>query len=208
MRGLRPLVGLAAALFAVAAHADEPAPGMVEIPTPYPAQDCCTVVARAPSPPTTVLVQGHVGVSYRRALREDFAAAHFELEVGGQDPNIGIGARVSVEAGATRIGLPYQVVTLGPAFNLHVSGRVQLALGLTFGVLVYQRASSRSDFDPNVWGVTAGVNGTVSVDLVRTRRDGALFVLARIGYDYIENTGDSFTQGSSLGATAALGYRY
>jgi hypothetical protein len=180
---------------------------MVEVPTPYPPQNCCVVDAKAPRTPTMLLVQGHVGVTYRRALREDFAAAHAELEIGGQDPNIGIGARMSFELGGTRIGLPYQVITIGPAFNLHVASRVQLSVGLTFGVLVYQRATSR-DFDPNVWGVTAGINGGVTVDLVRTRRDGALYAMARVGYDYIDNTGSSFTQGSSLAATGALGYRY
>jgi hypothetical protein len=216
MRGLLPLVGLAAAVAVMlppslsradeAPHADEPPPGMVEVPTPYPPRDCCVVVeAKGHSLPTTLLVQGHLGVTYRRAFREDFAAAHAELEVGGQDANIGIGARLTLELGATRVGLPYQVVGLGPAFNVHLAPRLQLAVGFTFGALIYQRATSSSD--PNVWGVSAGVNGTVSYDIVRNRRDGALYVLARLGYDYVHSRG-GFDTGSTLGVTAALGYRY
>ena len=69
---------------------------------------------------------------------------------------------------------------------------------------MYERATVPGDV---VWALTAGFNGGLTVDLVRTRRGGALYVVARVGYDYIDTVGSS-TSPSTLSVTAALGYRY
>lgn len=208
MRGLRPLFGVAVALCGVGASAQE----MIEVPTTTapPPPPCCTVIAPPPPrAPESLLLQLVVGPTYRRAFKEDFAAALLELELGAQNPRFGVGARLSAALGATRVGLPYQFITIGPAFNFRLTPRVRFAVAATFGALVYQRASAAAIDDPNVWGLSAGVNGTVGVDLVRTARDGAVYLLGRIGYDYVDNTGrDALDTGSSLSLTAALGYRY
>ncbi len=203
MRGLLPL--FAVAVWAATAEAQE----MVEIPTP-PRPPCCVVAAvKPPSPPPTLLLDVLVGPTYRRAFKEDFAAAAVEVEVGAQNRSFGMGARFSAALGATRVGLPYQFLTIGPALSFRVSPRIRLALAFTFGALVYERVSATAARDPAVWGLSAGVNGTLSVDLVRTRRDGALYALGRVGYDYIDNTSsDPIDTGSSLALTCALGYRY
>src|SRR4051794_26577892 len=203
MRGLRPLFAVAA-LVAGSASAQE----MIEIPKPpppLPPPDCCVVVEEPPPrPPASLLFDVVAGPTYRRAFHDDFIGAFIELEAGAQNDSFGMGARLALTAGTTRYGLASQVVTIGPAANFRLSPRLRLAIGADFGVLTYERATIPGD---HVWGLMAGVNGGMTVDLVRTRRGGALFLLARVGYDYVETAGGS-TSGSTVTVTAALGYRY
>jgi hypothetical protein len=203
MRGLRPLFCLAVAVTAARAQAQE----MVEVPTPPPPPpppaECCVVVEKPPSPPASVLLDVLVGPTYRRAFDEHFAGALVELEVGAQNDSFGMGARISLTAGGTPVGLPFQVFTIGPAANFRLSSRLRLAIGATFGVFTYQRATIPGD---GVWALMAGFNAGLTGDLARTRRGGALYALGRVGYDYIETIGS--TNGSTLAVTAALGYRY
>lgn len=172
MRGLRPLLAIAVAVAAANAGATE----MVEIPTPPPAPPapCCTAVLKAPSPPGSLLVDVLVGPTYRRAFDDDFAGALLEVELGGQNESFGMGARISATFGGTSVGLPYQVATIGPAANFRISPRVRLAVGATFGVFMYERATIPGDV---VWALTAGGNLGATVDLLRTARGGALYAL-------------------------------
>jgi hypothetical protein len=214
MRGLRPLVSLVALAWAASAAATE----MVEIPTPpsppppapSTADPCCVAVATAPPhDPGRLLLQVSVGPTYRRAFREDLAAAAVELEAGGQTSTFAIGGRLAADFGATRVGLPYQRFTIGPAFWRRMTPRLRLAFGMTFGSLVYERVSAARVHDPTVWALTIGADFTATVDLMRTSRGGALYALVRAGYDCIDNTGrDALATGSSGALTAALGYRY
>ncbi|MGZ3441342.1 MAG: hypothetical protein ACXVDD_17605 [Polyangia bacterium] len=200
MRGLQPLFGVAAVLVAASAHAQE----MVEVPTPLPPRLCCVVVDdRTPKAPASLLFDVLIGPTYRRAFNEDFAGALVEVEVGAQNDSFGMGARLSGTAGATRVGLPYQMLTIGPGANFRLSPRLRLAIGATFGIFAYQRATLPGS---SVWAFTAGANAGMTVDLVRTRSGGALYLLGRLGYDYIESLGD--TNGSTVGVTAAIGYRH
>lgn len=204
MRGLRPLFGLVVFVVAGNTHAQE----MVEIPNPPP-EPCCVAVAVKPPPsPPSLLFDVLVGPTYRRAFKEDFGAVLVEAELGAKNQSFGIGARLSTELGATRVGLPYQFVTIGPSFDFRLAPRIGLALALTFGIFVYERVSATAATDPSVYAFSAGANGTLTVDLWQSRGGGALVLLARGGYDYIDNTSSSFTTGSSLALTAALGYRY
>jgi hypothetical protein len=207
MRGLRPLFGLVVAMaLSGGARAQE----MIEIPTtaPPPPPCCVAVASPAAREPGSLLLQIDAGPTYRHAFGEDFAAAAVELEVGGQTPSWGVSGRMRGDFGATRVGLPYQFFTFGPTFWRRMTPRLRLGVGATFGVFVYERASASQAFDPTVWAFTIGVDLDVTVDLVRTRRDGALFLLGRVSYDYIDNTSDNFATGSSVGFTVALGYRY
>jgi hypothetical protein len=191
---VRALVVIVALTSAAAATAQEPC-------------DPCVVLEAPPQDPSHDLwFTVSAGPTYRRAFREDFAAAALELEVGGQTSTFSVAARFSTAFGASRVGLPYEFLTLGPAFGFRLSTRVRLVVASTFGVMVINRASASRSGDPNIWGLTAGLNGTVTVDLVRSRRDGALFLAGRVGWDYIGDS--SIDTGSSLAATAALGYRY
>lgn len=209
MRGVRPLVGLAVLAWAAGAQAQE----MVEVPTPpaYRAPPGCCVAVEEPKPraPGDVLFAVSVGPTYRRAFREDFAAAAIEVAIGGQSPRFGVAGRLRVDLGATRVGLPYQVVSMGPEFWFRASGRVRAGFGLSFGTFSYQRATVVGA-DDNVWAPTIGADVAVTVDLVKSARGGALFALARAGYDWIENFGNDepLATGSSFGLTVALGYRY
>jgi hypothetical protein len=228
MRGLRPLVGLAVAVCAAQAGAQE----MVEVPTPPqyqqqppggqppspppegqppPPGDCCAVVEPPkPREPGDVLVSISVGPTYRRAFREDFFAAGLEFEIGGQTRSFGVAGRAQLDLGATRVGLPYQFATFGPSFWFRVSPRVRAGFGVGFGIFSYQRASSYASTDPTVWAPSIGADVAATIDLVRSRRGGALYLLGRAAYDWIDNFGgdDQFSTGSSIALTAALGYRY
>jgi hypothetical protein len=202
MRGLRPLVLVAA--LAGSARAQE----MIEVPNPDP---CCVAVVEPPRPkvPGSLLLDVSAGPTYRRAFAEDFVAAAVELEVGGQTPTWGVVGRLRGDLGATRVGLPYQFVTVGPAFSFRVTPRVRLGFGVSFGTFSYERVSAARVTDPTVWALTIGADVDGTIDLVRTVRGGAFFLGLRAGWDYIDNTGvDQLATGSSVAATAALGYRY
>jgi hypothetical protein len=166
---------------------------------------CCAPAATEPRP---LLLAITLGPTYRRAFKEDFAAAAAELEIGGQGRWFSVGARFDVAAGGTRVGLPFQTFTVGPGFRFPVGDRLRLGFGMTFGALVIQRVSATAASDPTMWSLMWGsyVDGTV--DVVRTRGGSALFVAARVGYDFIDNfPGADLGTGSSLALTAALGYR-
>src|SRR5205823_814595 len=108
-------------------------------------------------------------------------------------------AELTMAFGATRVGLPYQFVTIGPTMVFRVADRVRIGAGVTFGGMFIQRASSARSSDPTIIAITAGLHGDVRVDLVRSRRGGALYATARLGWDLIDNTSpDFFSAGSSL----------
>jgi hypothetical protein len=212
---MRAVVLVVAAMLATGAAAQE----MEEVPTPPPTtpppttppqEPCCVVTEPvAPRPPGSLLLDVSAGPTYRRAFKEDFAAAAVELEIGGQTPTWGVVGRLRGDFGGTRVGLPYQFVTVGPAFMFRVSPRMRVGFGLTFGTLSYQRVSAARLTDPTVWALTVGADVDATVDLVRTQRGGAVFLAARAGYDFIDNTGDDvLSTGSSVAITTAVGYRY
>ena len=199
-----------AVLVVVIAASSASAQEMIEVPNPDP---CCVAVAAVEPPrpkvPGSLLLDVSAGPTYRLAFKEDFVAAAVELEVGGQTPTWGVVGRLRADFGATRVGLPYQFVTVGPAFSFRVSPRVRFGFGLSFGSMTYQRVSAARLTDPTVWALTAGLDVDATIDLVRTRRGGAFFLGARAGWDFIDNTGpDELATGSSIAITAALGYRY
>ena len=103
-------------------------------------------------------------------FKEDFGAVLVEAELGAKNQSFGIGARLSTELGATRVGLPYQFVTIGPSFDFRLAPRIGLALALTFGIFVYERVSATAATDPSVYAFSAGANGTLTVDLLAVAR--------------------------------------
>jgi hypothetical protein len=206
MRRLCPLFALAVVAFAAAqAHATE----MIEIPTPPPPpapppQVCCMVPAPPDDNDLQLLVGVDAGPTYRAGFGTGFAGGAVELMLGGEAPTVSFAGRFHVELGQT-FGLPYEDLGAGMFVMGRLSSRVRLGGGFLFGVLMYQRASASQSRDPTVWAPSLGVDGEVTVDLVRTQRGGALFARGRVGYDYIEPHGGS---GSSLVLAASLGYRY
>jgi hypothetical protein len=200
MRALFPL--LAVALVAARVQATE----MIEIPTPpSPAPVVCCVVLE-PRPQPRLLVAVDAGPTGRTAFGTGFAGAAVEVTLGGEVPKLSLGGRVRGDFGVT-VDLPYEHVGGGGVVMARLSPRVRLGAGFLFGVLMYQRASATRASDPTVWAPTIGFDAELTIDLLRTRRDGAFFALGRLGYDYIDNLGKSST-GSSFGGGLALGYRY
>ena len=206
MRGLRPLFALAAVVLAGHAHATE----MVEIPTPPslpppPPAACCVVTADAGRSDPQLLVAVDGGPTYRAAFGTSLVGVAAEMLLGGDAPRVSFAGRLHVEFGST-LGLPYEDLGAGMLVMARLSPRVRLGLGFLFGVFMYQRASASRLTDPTVWAPSIAVDGQLTVDLVRTRRGGALFVRARVGYDYIDSVKDG--AGSSALAAASVGYRY
>jgi hypothetical protein len=203
MRGLRPLFVIA--LLAANAQATE----MIEVPTPPPPPPprvelavCCFATAPGPDDPR-LLVAVDAGPSVRAAFGTSFAGVAAEVLLGGDAPNMSFAGRLHLDLGLT-VDLPYEHVAAGMVVLGRLSPRVRLGLGFLFGFLMYQRASATRIGDPTVWAPTLGVDVELTVDLVRTRRGGALFALARAGYEYVDNlvsaaTGSSFTGGLALG---------
>jgi len=214
MRGLLPLFGVALLVWAATAQAqalDTPPPPPPPSPPSSAPPECCVVVMPSlPAPDrNSLLFQLSVGPTYRRAFREDFAAAAVELALGAQSAHFGMDAEISLATGATRVGLPYQFFTIGPAVMIPAGRRLRIGLGATFGAMFLQRASASRFSDPTVTAITAGLHADARVDLLRTHRGGALFAMARVGWDFIDNTASAtLSTGSSLALTAALGYRY
>jgi hypothetical protein len=203
MRGLRPLFALAAVLVAANVHATE----MVEIPTPPPAAPpvCCVVVAAADNSDPQLLVAVDAGPSYRAAFGTSLVGVAAEVLLGGDTPRVSFAGRLHVEFGST-FGLPYEDVGAGMLVMARLSPRIRLGVGFLFGTFLYQRASASRVTDPTVWAPSMAVDGQLTIDILRTRRGGALFVRARVGYDYIDSIKDG--AGSSAALAASLGYRY
>jgi hypothetical protein len=202
MRGLRPLFALAAVALAANAHATE----MVEIPTPSPPPPaCCVVSATADKSDPQLLVAVDGGPSYRAAFGTSLVGLAAEVMLGGDAPRVSFAGRLHGEVGST-LGLPYEDVGAGMLVMARLSPRIRLGVGFLFGIFMYQRASASRVTDPTVWAPSMAVDGQLTVDVVRTRRGGALFVRARVGYDYIDSIKDS--AGSSAALAASLGYRY
>jgi hypothetical protein len=209
MRGWTPLFAVAMTLGVGVGtgRADEPPPGMIEVPTvtPPPPPPAATVVAPTRDDHHGILhVAVDVGGVYRTAFGSDLVGVLAELELGARNERFGVAARFGGEVGATVAGLKYEMPTLGPVFSFRVSLRLRLAVAATFGVFMYQRATTNTAEA----AVTAGLNGTVTCDLVRTRRGGGLYLLGRLGWSYIDNLEDDLGAGSSVQLVTALGYRY
>ncbi len=205
MRGWTPLYATLALLIAAgAAHAQETSPDEPMPPcctqAPPPVVVCCS---EAPDRPRKLLLKLSVGPQYRYAFDEDFFAALPELEIGGQTRNFSVGARISAALGATRVGLPYQFLNIGPSFMFRLSPRVMLGLGGLFGFMLYERATASAEsvvYSPTLGGVIEA-----TVDVARTHAGGAVYLDARLEADWIATL-----HGNGVGSVApsfSLGWR-
>jgi hypothetical protein len=231
MRGWTPLfVVLAALLLPRAARAQEPdgeeqMPPCCTPPPPIPPRPLPPAISPQPVPPPLVVpppaivccaeppvmptrklfLALSVGPSYRRAFNDDFIAAMPEIELGGQTRNLSIAARFSAALGATRIGLPFQFFNVGPTLMFHVAPSIRFGFALSFGFMMYERATVWPD--PVVWSPALGAALDLTVDLARLRSGGVLFVAARLGSDWIFPLRNSFTEGLSVSPSVAFGWR-
>lgn len=204
MRGWRPLFVLAVVGCCARVEAQE----MIEVPTPPPAPPAPAVVAAPLSPVPRLWLAVDAGPGYIAAFGSDFAGASVGIIAGGQTRRLSIGGRLRGDFGAVG-GLSYENVSVGPQLSFRLSPRARLGGGLSVGLLEYQRASITHYQDPTVWAPTIGADASFTFDLVRTRRGGGMYVLARAGFDWIDNTArDRLDAGMSGTVGAGLGYRY
>jgi hypothetical protein len=171
---------------------------------PMPVVACCAEPVTVPT--RRLFLTLSVGPSYRRAFGDDFIAAVPEVDIGGQTHNLSIATRFSAALGATRFGLPFQFFNLGPSLMFRVSERVRFGFALNFGVFMYERATVTRN-DPVVWTFSLGAALDLTVDLVRLRSGGTLFVDARLGSDWIAPLNGGFTEGLSIAPSLGFGLR-
>ena len=237
MRGWTPLFATVAALVAVTPARAQPAIGNADAPRveadaddddepqPMAQQPMPPMMQQplSPSPmiaPTTLtccadprpserhlLVKLSVGPTYRRAFGDDFFAVMPELELGGQTHDFSVGARLTASFGGTRVGLPYQTLSVGPSFMFRLSPRMMLGFGASFGFFAYERASATALTDSTVWSPSLGLTVGTTIDLVRSRSGGALYADARVAFDWIATLHGGFLDGASIAPSLSLGWR-
>ncbi len=179
---------------------DEPMPPPIVQPIAVAPNVVACCVVQPERPHGRAFVKLSVGALYRRAFGDDLLAARPEIELGGETSRYAIGGRISAALGATRYGLPYQHVELGPHFMWRVSPRVQLGVGLDFGVFMFERVTEPGDV---VWTLSLGGMVDATIDLARTRA-GTLFLAGRVGVDYLLGAVDAGYV--SFGPELALGW--
>jgi hypothetical protein len=150
--------------------------------------------------PTHGLFSIEAGPIYRFTYDESFFSGGLSLVMGAQDAHWGGGIRLEGQYGATRYGLPFTSVSVGPAFEFKLTPRLRLGFGVPISMLFVERVTEQ-----NQWlvGVSAGAWAQTIVDLAHSRRHGDLFLDVRAGFDiYWADASPAFwTQ-------IAIGYRF
>jgi len=162
------------------------------------------VAAGQPRPEhNRLLLKLSLGYGYRYLSLFDASlhTAAVELTIGSQGRHAGAGGRIGFEAGQTAVGAHFEAVTLGPGVEWMLGSRVRLGLApsLSFHFLDDLQTGG------TLVSVAIGAWLDLSVDLVKNRRGGALYLAGRAGYDWVmfDNGGtDSFV------GRIWLGYRF
>ena len=162
-----------------------------------------SVVAPQPVAKKRVLAKLSLGYGYRWALGDNFQSGALEAEIGGEGAHGGGGARFGLEVGRTDAGLRFEVINLGPAFEWKLGKRFRFGIAPTLGVLVIERATRDDD---SFWTFVFGTHFELSFDLIQRSSGGALYLSARIGYEYIVAVTD--LSDSAFSSRLGLGYRF
>jgi hypothetical protein len=143
--------------------------------------------------------------AYRHFFDEELGAANVDFEVGGEtkDRTFSVGGRASILAGASKVGLPFEHFAFGAVAHAQITDRFQIGIGAQFGVLVLNRALRKTD-DP--WSPTIGGYLEPTFDLWKDAQHHRLFVVARMGYDYIADTGRDSP--NCITVQLGVGYRF
>jgi hypothetical protein len=174
-----------------------------EAVAPAPAPASYTPPARQQKSKNRLLAKLWLGYSYRYGLDDSMHAGAIEAMLGGEGSHFGVGGRVGLEAGRTASGLRFTILTAGPGLEWKLGSRFRLGFSPTLGVLIFDRATRSDD---EMWTMMFGTHIDLSVDLVKRKSGGGLFLAGRIGYDFVfavRNLSDSM-----LNTRLWVGYRF
>jgi hypothetical protein len=176
-----------------------PAPPSTEYYVPVPS----TSVVAAPRlrPKSRFLAKLSLGYAYHLIDGASNNAAAVELELGAEGRAAAAGARFGFELGSTPTGGTLTVLSLGPGIEWKLGSRFRLGMSPSLSFLFI----SPADGSDTLVAAALGAWIDASVDLVKRKSGGALFLAGRLGYDwmlYSDSTGDA------LVARAWMGYRF
>ena len=94
-----------------------------------------------------------------------------------------MGVGLGLLAGASKVGLPFEHPSLSTVFRVRAADWVYLGLGPEFGAMFINRVTSGD----TPFGVSIGFFLEATVDLWRGSERGALSLVTRVSYDYIDS---------------------
>lgn len=146
-------------------------------------------------------VRTSLGFAYRWAFDESLLGAALLGELGAQAEQLSGGIRLRFEIGSMRVGLPYQVITVGPFLWLpQLHKRVHLGLGIDTGVLLISR---RTMPFRSMWSMLWGGQLGATIDLLKVGETGAIHLEGSVGcYALTAAPGPL-----SVISTVSIGYR-
>jgi hypothetical protein len=161
-----------------------------------------TIAKDLPKPPRNrLLLQLSLGYGYRYLFDASLHTAAVELMLGSEGAHAAAGGRLGFEAGSLPGGVSFEALSLGPGIAWKLGSRVRLGLAPS---LTFQFYNDPRDPGTQV-AVALGTWIDLSVDLIKNRRGGALYLAGRAGYDWVmfsDGGADSFI------ARLWLGYRF
>ncbi len=189
-----PSMGAGAPVVVIPPGAYEPPPGTVVPAVVSPPQDPM-------APARGFVFRGELVANYRYALRESWGAGGVELYLGGEHRAVGIAGTFGIDVGRSVAGLTFMTWNWGVEIAGRVTRRLRLGFNPHLGAFTIQDATDGA-FNLGAFMVGVSLDGTYDLVL---RRHAALYVVAKVGVDYIAvSTGSSADQGAlGTGAYAA-----
>jgi hypothetical protein len=170
---------------------------------PPPAYAPPLVTTPLPPPPREkrrLLAKLAVGYSYRYMLGDSWNGGAADLILGSEGSGGGAGARIGFEGGATLNGLRYEIITLGGAFEWKIGKRFRLAMSPTISIVIINRYADGGD---DTWTFMLGTHLLPSVDLVKNKHGGALYLFGDLGYEFVVAD-----DGNVFNGRVGAGYRF
>jgi hypothetical protein len=161
-----------------------------------------TLVAPMPKRPRSrLLAKLSLGYGYHFIDGDSVNTAAFEVELGGEGQHAAGGVRFGFELGQTGSGRSFESLVLGPGVEWKLGQRLRLGMAPTLSFLFVDDPYSNG----TLGAVAIGFWVDASYDLWQRKTGGALYLAARIGYDWMIY---SDTTGDAMVARLWLGYRF
>jgi hypothetical protein len=142
-----------------------------------------------------------VAGDYRYALEESWGAAALGLYFGGQGGRVSVSGTQGFTVGRSRAGLTFWTLHWGVETAWKLGRGFRLGFEPHLGAITVERATHNGAMS----GFLIGLSSDLTYDLVRWPK-GGLFLLARVGYDFVDTRPDlSYAHSASL--HLGLGFR-
>jgi hypothetical protein len=183
-----------------------PAYSQKEYPYYYPPQanpvsPPTVTTSQPPRPANRLLLKLSLGYGYHYVLGTSLNTLAVELMLGSEGRRAAAGGRIGFEAGQTSGGANFEALSFGPGVEWKLGSRVRLGMAPSLSV----HFIDDQQFGGTGYYFALGAWLDLSVDLIKNKRGGALYLGARAGYDWLlfsDGGSDSFV------ARLWLGYRF